>query len=149
MPIFSPGGRSNCRDSASEGGVMLRSLIVLVLSMVAMSPAIARAADLDGWQLVQAAEQERLAVFCSPGGELQMLKPGDRLGERLVFTGFDGGQVVLEKPGEWGRVTFFVRLVDGRQVIASRERQPLRKFEFSSLSDGVEGAVQEGAVDRR
>jgi len=72
-----------------------------------------------------------LAVFKSPEGQQQLLKPGEQMGKKIVMTGFDGEQVVLEKPGEWGRMTLFVSLIDGRQSIATRERQPMRKAEVS------------------
>jgi len=101
-----------------------------------------QAADLADWRLVQLAPQEERAVFRAPDGGLKILKPGDRLGEQITLTGFDGGQVVLEKPGKWGRVTLFVGLVDGRQVIASRERQPLRKLEFTGEPAAVVNSTQ-------
>ena len=124
--------------------------VIICLLLCGVSPSLpALAADLDGWRLVQLAPQEERAVFRAPDDSLQMLGLGDRLGERITFAGFDGEQVVLEKPGEWGRVTLFVSLIDGRQVVASRERQPLRKIELSSAPDSFAGAAQEGAVDPR
>jgi len=119
---------------------------IIWLLLWGVSPNLpAPATDLEGWRLVQLASQEERAVFRAPDGGLKMLKPGDRLGEQITFTGFDGGQVVLEKPGEWGVVTHFVSLDAGCQVVASRERQPLRKLELSSVPASLEGAAQEGA----
>lgn len=124
--------------------------LIIWLLLWGLSPILpALAADLDGWRLLQLAPQEGRAVFRAPDGALQMLKPGDRLGERITFIDFDGGQVVLEKPGEWGRVTLFVSLVDGRQVIASRERQPLRKLEFSGEPMAIVKSAQEAGSGSR
>jgi hypothetical protein len=106
--------------------------MVVVLMAWLLWPALPLvAADLGGWQLVQLVAPEQLAVFRAPDGELRLAQVGDRLGEHLIVTGFDSERVILERPGEWGRVTLFVSLADGRQRIASRERQPLRKLEVS------------------
>jgi hypothetical protein len=111
--------------------IMMRTLLLVVAAGLLWPTASAMAADLDGWRLVQLSAKEQAAVFAAPDGQLRLSKVGDRLGEKLTVTGFDGDRVVLEKPGEWGRVTLFVSLAEGRQQIASRERQPLRKPEFS------------------
>ena len=111
--------------------MVMRALILSLWACLLWPAAFVLATDLDGWRLMELSPRDQLAVFRSPDGELKLLKPGDRLGEKMVLTGFDGERVVLEKPGEWGRVTLFVSLVAGRQSISSRERQPLRKAEFS------------------
>lgn len=94
-------------------------------------PLPAFAADLDGWRIVRIATTDRLAVAKSPDGELRLVREGDRLGEHTTVTGFDDERVILEQPGEWGRVTLFVQVVDGRQQVSRRERQPLRKSDVA------------------
>lgn len=89
------------------------------------------AADLDGWRIVQVAAADRMAVARAPDGELRLVRSGDRLGAHLAVEGFDDERIILAAPGEWGRATLFVRVVDGREQVERRERQPLRKAEVA------------------
>jgi len=71
--------------------------MTLLLWLGLLWPAVtAIAADLDGWRLMELSPSDQLAVFKSPDGQLQLLRPGGRLGERIVLTGFDSDRVVLE-----------------------------------------------------
>ena len=108
----------------------LRGAIGLLMVTFFFSPALA-AVDLDGWRIMGIAPSEGVAVARSPQGELRLVRSGDRIGERTTVTGFDGDRLVLEQPGEWGRVTLLVGVVDGRQVVDRRERQPLRRADVT------------------
>ncbi|NJC86973.1 MAG: hypothetical protein FIB02_00330 [Desulfuromonas sp.] len=101
------------------------AVVLLCLSLPAL------ASDLDGWRIVRISAVDRLAVAKSPEGELRLVRAGDRLGEQFTVTGFDDERVILEQPGSWGRTTLFVRVVDGGQQVAWKERQPLRKSEVA------------------
>lgn len=97
------------------------------------------AADLDGWRIVQISAADRVAVARSPDGELRLVREGDRLGEHTTVAGFDDAGVILEQPGAWGRATLFVRIDNGRQQVARRERQPLRKSDVAGERAAITG----------
>ena len=126
---------------------MSRLFIILPAAILFLLPAPAQAfaADLDGWRIVQMSVPDQLAVAKSPAGELRLVRPGDRLGARLGVAGFDGDRLVLEAPGEWGRVRLLVSVADGRQQVASLERQPLRKSEVAGEPAVIEAARQRGS----
>lgn len=114
------------------GGEMVRLrwlALVLICFSGGLPGAVWAGDDLDGWRIVQVSAEDRLAVAGSPEGVLRLVRGGDRLGEHITVTGFDNERVILERPGEWGRATLYVRVVNGRQQIERRERQPLRKGE--------------------
>jgi hypothetical protein len=111
---------------------MARWMILMWMWLSGGLPGLAWAAtDLDGWRIVQISTADRLAVAKSPEGALRLVRVGDRLGEHVTVTGFDGERIILEEPGKWGRVTLYVRVVYGRQRVERRERQPLRKSEVA------------------
>jgi len=110
------------------------SFLILLLTCL---PLPSLAADLDGWRIVQVSAADRLAVAKAPDGELRLVRAGDRLGEHITVTGFDNERVILEQPGEWGRATLFVRVVDGRQQVERRERQPLRKSDVAGEQTAI------------
>lgn len=115
----------NCRRAVTLHRL---TYLLMLLSFVAL-PALA--ADLDGWRIVQVSPADQLAVAKSPEGGLQLVREGDRLGAHLTVTGFDDERIILEGPGEWGPATLFVRVVEGRETVARRERQPLRKSDVA------------------
>ncbi|MCM2264959.1 MAG: hypothetical protein NDI73_07190 [Desulfuromonadales bacterium] len=105
--------------------------IPFLILLLALLPLPSLAADLDGWRIVRISAADRLAVAKAPDGELRLVREGDRLGGQTIVKGFDDERVILEQPGEWGRATLFVRVVDGRQQVEIRERQPLRKCDVA------------------
>ena len=108
----------------------MRKLSLMVL-LLACLPMPAHAADpFSGWRIVGVSAADRVAVARSPAGELRVVREGDRVGA-ATMVGFEAGRVVLEAPGEWSRLRLFVSVADGRQQVASLERQPLRKSTVS------------------
>jgi hypothetical protein len=109
---------------------MFKGILLMFVMCLPAFPTCAEV-DLDGWGIVQISAADRVAVAKSPAGELRLVREGDQLGEHATVTGFDGGGMTLEQPGEWGRTTLFVRIDNGRQQVARRERQPLRKSDVA------------------
>ena len=103
-----------------------RWCFVFFVIFVCMSES-ARADQLDGWRIMQISATDRIAVAKSPAGALRLVREGDRLGDYITVTGFEGGRMILDAPGYWGRMTLFVRVVDGLQQVDRREMRPMTR----------------------
>ncbi|TLM69005.1 MAG: hypothetical protein FDZ69_02050 [Deltaproteobacteria bacterium] len=99
----------------------------IVAFLVLLMPVVAVAEVLDGWRIMQISATDGIAVAKSPAGALRLVREGDRLGDYITVTGFEGGRMILDAPGYWGRMTLFVRVVDGLQQVDRREMRPMTR----------------------
>lgn len=96
-------------------------IIVIPISAAANEP-------VDTIQMIKIAGQDERAIIKTPDGKVQIIKPGDMIGDDCKVVEVTAGRVVFEKKTGSGTETVIVRLEDGKQrverVKKAGEKQP-------------------------
>lgn len=86
------------------------------------------AAGLEKFHFIKFSSPEQKAVIKIPDGGLVMVGVGDVVGEDARIIEITEGQVILERPGEFGTETLIIRLdEEGRQKVDRMQVVPLSK----------------------
>lgn len=100
------------------------SLLTTTLLSIA---ATAFAATLDNVQFIKIAPQDAKAVIKTADGKLQVIKPGDLIGETVTVKEIATGRIVLEENTGKGVETIIVRMVNDKAKIERLSRTPERR----------------------
>jgi len=108
-----------------EGVVMNRlSFTSLIFSAVTVLTSTAIAASLDKVQFIKIAPKDEKAVIKTADGKLQLIKPGDVIGETVTVKEIATGRIVLEEKTDRGLETVIVRMVNDKARIERLSRTP-------------------------
>ena len=99
----------------------------LAIVSIAYWAALAFAAPLDKIQFIKIAPKDEKAVIKTADGKLQVIKPGDVIGETVTVKEIAPGRIVLEEKTDKGPETVIVRLDGGRTRIERLSRTPERR----------------------
>ncbi len=109
--------------------------VILAVFLCLSVSSLAGAASLDKVQFIKISPQDQKAVMKTPDGKLQVVKPGDVVGEKTKIVQINEGQIVLERPGRYGTETLIVTLQNGQQKIDRMERRPLTQGKLPAQSE--------------
>lgn len=84
----------------------------------------ASAASIDKVQFIKIAAQDQKAVIKTADGKLQVIKPGDVIGEAVTVKEIATGRIVLEEKTDKGPQTIIVRMVNDKAKIERLSRTP-------------------------
>lgn len=99
----------------------------LPTTLVAVSvfiASLASAAPLDKIQFIKIAPQDEKAVIKAADGKLQVIKPGDVIGDAVTVKEIATGRVVLEEKSDRGPETVIVRIDNGKTRIERLRKHP-------------------------
>lgn len=97
------------------------------VSVVLTLSGVLSTATLDKVQFLKIAPQDARAVIKGADGKLQVIKPGDRIGETVMVKEISAGRIVLEEKTARGPETVIVRIEKNGQRIERLSKQPGEK----------------------
>ena len=106
-----------------------RGLIVFLVSVIGLSLTIGHVSALanDTIPLLKISAQDQRAIIKTSDGKMQIIKPGDMVGDDKVVE-ITAGRVVFEEKTGSDTETFIIRLEDGKQRVErikkAAEKQP-------------------------
>lgn len=100
------------------------SFAVLIFSTVSLLTSTAFAAPLDKVQFIKIAPKNEKAVIKGADGKLQVIKPGDLIGETVTVKEIAAGRIVLEEKTDKGLETIIVRMVNDKARIERLSKVP-------------------------
>lgn len=103
------------------------SFTALIISTVSFLASTAFAAPLDKVQFIKIAPKDEKAVIKAADGKLQVIKPGDVIGEGVTVKEIATGRIVLEEKTDKGPETIIVRMVNDKAKIERFSRTPERR----------------------
>lgn len=103
------------------------SFAALIFSVVTLLTSTALATPLDKVQFIKIAPQDQKAVIKGADGKLQVIKPGDVIGETVTVKEIATGRIVLEERTERGLETVIVRMVNDKAKIERLSKTPERR----------------------
>lgn len=102
-------------------------LVTLAVSLCLSVSSLVGAASLDKIQFIKIASQDQKAVIKTADGKLQVIKPGDLIGETVTVKEIAPGRIVLEEKTDRGVETIIVRMVNDKARIERLSRTPESK----------------------
>ena len=105
----------------------LLSFVALIVAAASLLTSTASAVPLDKIQFIKIAPKDEKAVIKTADGKLQVIKPGDVIGEAVTVKEIAPGRMVLEEKTDKGPETVIVRLDGGRTRIERLSRTPERR----------------------
>lgn len=106
----------------------MRTFITLCSLLLLANPA--SAAALDDIRFIKISAAEQAAVIKTPSGQLELLRPGERIGSDLHIVAIEDHLAILEGPGDWAPIKYFVDMSSGEMRISRLARRPLEKHHF-------------------
>lgn len=100
------------------------SFVALIFSTTSLFASTAFAAPLDKVQFIKIAPQDQKAVIKAADGKLQVIKPGDVIGETVTVKEIATGRIVLEEKTDKGPETIIVRMTNDKARIERLSRTP-------------------------
>ena len=94
-----------------------KKLAAGILFATVLSGTVASAASLDNVQFLKIAPQDARAVVKGADGKLQIIKPGDKIGETVTVREISAGRIVLEERTDKGPAKVIVRIENDKQRI--------------------------------
>lgn len=113
----------------------------LLFTLPVLLAAMAWASPLDTIRLIKLSPQDARAVVKGADGKLQVVKPGDRLGERVTVKEIAVDRVVLEEQTDTGLETVIVTTENGANRIERLQRRPDKRPLLSAptvLAPGIQ-----------
>jgi len=101
--------------------------VALIFATVSLLTSRAFAAQLDKVQFIKIAPQDQKAVIKAADGKLQVIKPGDVIGETVTVKEIATGRIVLEEKTDKGLETIIVRMVNDKAKIERLSKTPERR----------------------
>jgi hypothetical protein len=103
---------------------MNHSVLKAIIIICALNyGSVVSAASLDNIQFIKIAAKDEKAVVKMPDGKLQVIKPGDVIGENVTVKEIASGRIVLEEKTGNGPDTVIVRLVNGKAKVERLRKQ--------------------------
>ena len=99
-------------------------LFVIAAALFLLGSVNSFAGALDKVQFIKISPQDEKAVVKGADGKLQVVKPGDAIGESLKVKEIVSGRIVLEEKTDKGMETVIVRLEKGKQRLERLRSQP-------------------------
>ncbi|GAB7025019.1 hypothetical protein [Geotalea toluenoxydans] len=99
--------------------IALKTCVLIVLSTGS-----SLAGTLDKVQFIKIAPQDAKAVIKAADGKLQVIKPGDDIGENVTVKEIAANRIVLEEKTDNGPETVIVRMESGKARIERLKKQP-------------------------
>lgn len=97
---------------------------LLITIAAAVFPFYVNAASLDKIQFIKIAPQDAKAVIKGTDGKLEVIKPGDTIGETVTVKEIAAGRIVLEEKTDSRPETVIIRMENGRPRIERLRKQP-------------------------
>lgn len=97
---------------------------ILAVSLSLSVSSLAGAASLDNIRFIKIAPQDQKAVIKTADGKLQVIKPGDVIGETVTVKEIAPGRIVLEEKTDKGPETIIVRMANDKAMIERMRKQP-------------------------
>jgi len=94
------------------------------------------AGSLDKVQFIKIAPKDEKAVIKAADGKLQVIKPGDVIGESVTVKEIATGRIVLEEKTDKGLETVIVRMVNDKAKIERLSRTPESRPVLSAPAKG-------------
>jgi len=102
----------------------LESKIMSVSFLLLLLAGNVFAGPLDKVQFIKIAPKDEKAVIKTADGKLQVIKPGDVIGETVMVKEIATGRIVLEEKTDRGLETVIVRMVNEKTRIERLSRTP-------------------------
>lgn len=104
---------------------MNHSILKAIIIFHALScSVVVSAASHDNIQFIKIAPQDEKAVIKGADGKLQVIKPGDVIGENLAVKEIAPGRIVLEEKTDKGLETIIVRMANDKAMIERLRKLP-------------------------
>lgn len=103
------------------------SFAALIFSTGSLLASTALAAPLDKIQFIKIAPKDEKAVIKGADGKLQVIKPGDVIGETVTVKEIATGRIVLEEKTNKGPETIIVRMLNDKAKIERLSKTPERR----------------------
>ncbi len=100
-----------------------KKLMTMAMIITIVSTEISLASSLDKVQFIKIAPQDQKAIMKTPDGKLQVIKPGDAIGDSAKVIEIGQGRIVLEDKTDKGVETVIVHLENGKQRIERVRKQ--------------------------
>lgn len=100
------------------------TFIALIFSAVSLLTSVAFAAPLDKVQFIKISPKDSRAVIKGADGKLQVIKPGDLIGESVTVKEIITGRIVLEEKTDIGPETVIVRMANDKTRIERLRKTP-------------------------
>jgi len=103
------------------------AFVAPIFATVSLLTSTAFAATLDKIQFIKIASKDEKAVIKAADGKLQVIKPGDVIGETVTVREIAAGRIVLDDKTDKGQETIIVRIVNDKAKIERLSRTPERR----------------------
>lgn len=90
------------------------------------------AASLDTIQVLKISPQDQRAVVKTPDGTMQIIKPGDMVGNDSKVVEVTAGRVMFEEKTGSEKETVIIRLEDGKQQVERIKKAPEKQVHLYS-----------------
>lgn len=111
------------RSIQKEYSIALIFIVIFFMMIVNVS-----ASSIDSIQLLKISPQDQRAIIKTSGGKMQIIKPGDMVGNDRKVVEITAGRVVFEEKTGSDTETVIIRLEDGKQRVErikkAAEKQP-------------------------
>ena len=104
--------------------------IAMLSGLLLLIPTLLPASEFSGIKFMKISVADQAAVVKSPDGKLQLLKTGDMVDAETRIVAFEDNHVILEGPGEWGPIKYYIDVTAGQMHVTQMARRPLEKHQF-------------------
>ena len=104
--------------------------IAMLSGLLLLIPMLLPASEFNGIKFMKISAADQAAVVKSPDGKLKLLKTGDMVDAETRIVAFEDNHVILEGPGEWGPIKYFIDVTAGQMHVTQMARRPLEKHQF-------------------
>lgn len=105
-------------------GNTIFTIAVITFAFIFLITGISVAGSLEKVQFIKIAPQDAKAVIKAADGKLQVIKPGDDIGENVTVKEIAANRIVLEEKTDNGPETVIVRMESGKARIERLKKQP-------------------------